>query len=209
MTIDQLRERIAEYVSGARYRHTLGVERECAALADIYALSPSDRQRLRIAALLHDITKEKNTDQQQALCVRYGLPFDEQDRLSPKTLHARTGAAVAAADFPEMADEMVCGCIRWHTTGRAGMTLCQRLLYLADYIEDTRTFPDCVELRRSFYAGLNRGEEPLKLLDDTMLLSFDMTIRDLLESSSLISADTILARNDLLAQREKNSHDAK
>ena len=108
-----------------------------------------------------------------------------------------------------MADEMVCGCIRWHTTGRAGMTLCQKLLYLADYIEDTRTFPDCVELRRSFYAGLDRCEEPLKLLDDTMLLSFDMTIRDLLESSSLISADTILARNDLLAQREKNSHDAK
>ena len=200
MKLTELRERIREYISDGRYLHTLAVERECAALADLYGLDANTSRQLAYAALLHDITKEKNTEQQLRLCAEYAIPFGEEDRHAPKTLHARTGAALAAAHFPALADETVCGCIRWHTTGRAGMTLPEKLLYLADYIEDTRTFPDCVELRRCFYANIGSTDR-FRLLDDVLIMSFDMTIRDLSENGSIISLDTISARNDIIVRR--------
>jgi len=208
MKLTQLREKIREYIGDSRYLHTLAVERECAALADIYALDAETSRQLAYAALLHDITKEKNTEQQLMLCVKYGLPFSEEDRRAPKTLHALTGAAQAAADFPTLADETVCGCIRWHTTGRAGMTLPEKLLYLADYIEDTRTFPDCVKLRRCFYSHIGTMERS-RLLDDILVMSFDMTIRDLTENGQVISTDTIAARNDLIVRRAAKSIEKK
>ena len=86
------------------------------------------------------------------------------------------------------------------------MTLADKLVYLADYIDDSRKFPDCVRLRDYFW---NAGPENMDMearlahLRDTLILSFDMTIRNLLAESVPISADTVLARNELIAQREE------
>ena len=124
--------------------------------------------------------------------------------LMPKTFHSRTAEAVIHRNFPEWASEALISAIRWHTTGRAGMTIGEKLLYLADYIEDTRTFPDCVELRKYFYDGLQRtksAENREKLLTDTLVLSFDMTIRGLLEDGDPVHMDTVAARNDLVCMR--------
>ena len=82
------------------------------------------------------------------------------------------------------------------------MSLIGKLLYLADYIEDTRTFEDCVVLRRRFYDTIDTcREDPHALcrhLDKILLLSFDMTIRDLLENGAPIDANTTAARNALI-----------
>jgi len=88
--------------------------------------------------------------------------------------------------------------VRYHTTGRADMTVFEAIVYLADYIEDTRTFADCVTLRRYFYENIARAvttEEKLAVLTDTMILSFDMTIKNLIEENAPIDSDTIAARN--------------
>ena len=83
------------------------------------------------------------------------------------------------------------------------MSISDKIIYLADYIEDTRTFFDCVTLREYFWGGIKRGEDKHRHLDNTLILSFDMTIRDLIENNSLISNKTVEARNSLLLSMDK------
>ncbi len=199
-----LREAVASRVSGKRLTHTLSVERECASLASIFA--PALEFELCAAGLLHDVTKQLNLEKQLQLCDKFGIIYTSGDLLAPKTFHARTAEAVIRDEFPEFATDSLLSAVRYHTTGRAHMTLSESLVYLADYIEETRTFPDCVELRARFYSGLdslNGDAERLAHLRDILLLSFDMTIRGLIDDSAPIHPDTLEARNSLLEEKLK------
>ncbi|MBR4292619.1 MAG: bis(5'-nucleosyl)-tetraphosphatase (symmetrical) YqeK [Clostridia bacterium] len=199
MTVD-FKEEIKKYVSGKRYDHSIAVEEECRVLAGIFSLDERDTERLSIAAYLHDMTKQLDTDGHIALCERFSIPYTKSDIASPKTFHAKTGAALARENYPDLCDDFVFNCIRYHTTGRANMTLAESILYLADYIEPTRTFRDCVALRNYFYNGLGNTEKHV-LLRNTLIMSFDMTISDLVSSGRMIDFDTIASRNHLLMQR--------
>ena len=201
--LDELRSRLeSNFKSGAmsekRYRHTLEVEKMAARLGEIYI--PDKVSDLRAAGLLHDVTKELSTDKHIELAERFGIALSELDVCAPKTLHAMTATAVIGEEYREFATETVLGCVRWHTTGRSGMTLCEKLVYLADYIDMSRTFDDCVKLRSFFFCDELDSmpyEQKLEHLDRTLLLSYDMTLSGLIESGTPISPDTIAARNEL------------
>lgn len=200
--LDALRAGMQGLISARRFVHTAAVERMIVRLCGLYC--PEQTVELRAAALLHDMTKEKSTEEQAELCRQYGVVLTAQDLLAPKTLHARSAAAMIPTLFPEFATGTVVSAVRWHTTGRADMTLTEKLLYLADYIDDSRTFPSCVLLRRTFFeADPDRmsAEERTVLLRDTLLLSFDLTVKDLLAEGSPVAEDTIRARNGLLLER--------
>ncbi|MBO5415448.1 MAG: bis(5'-nucleosyl)-tetraphosphatase (symmetrical) YqeK [Clostridia bacterium] len=189
-------------MSEKRYRHTIEVEKMVARLAHYYA--PEKELILRAAALLHDLTKEYSLDMQIMLCARFGIAVTVTDYHAPKTFHAKTAAALIESEYPDFADGEVVDCVRWHTTGRAGMTLCEKLVYLADYIDMSRTFEDCVRLREYFFgADIDNmsSEQRLAHLDDTLVLSFDMTMRGLLDEGVPISPDTVAARNELAVKR--------
>jgi len=193
-------------MSGKRLAHTKAVAEECDALAKLFSLGDTDTLKLHIAALLHDCTKEFKGADQVKLCEKYGIPYTHDDLDSPKVFHSRTGAAEAKEKFG--ADDEICLLISSHTTGRAGMSLCEKLLYLADYIEPTRTFSDCVELRKLFYGAVKASKKPLDdILNETLTVSFDMTIRCLLCDGETIHPATIEARNSLI--REIKSGKAK
>ncbi len=202
--LDELREDVMQKTSLKRFRHTVAVEAMTARLCALFC--PDKTLLMRAAALLHDITKELDTEAQISLCERYGLPVSDLDRISPKTFHARTAAAVIEHEYPAFADTEVVSAVRWHTTGRADMTLTDQLIYLADYIDESRIFENCVILRRYFW-----GAEPERmsaaqreaLLRDTLILSFDMTVRDLLDEGKTVAEETMQARNTLLLQRER------
>ncbi len=197
--IEILRERVKPYLSEKRYQHTLAVEEEAAALGKIFI--PDDYElenRLRAAALLHDITKNYTVQKQLKCCEEFGIIIGEYDVDMPKVFHAKTAAAVAERDFADFVDDDIINAIRWHTTGHAKMSLFECIIYLADYIEPTRDFPDCIELREFFYQKVKictTESERLMLLCDTMVLSIDMTIKNLIAESSLIDRDTVEARN--------------
>ena len=199
--LDALRAGLAEKMSEKRYRHTVEVERMVARLGALYA--PEKIPMLRAAALLHDLTKEYKKDYQILLMARYGLTVTREDLLAPKTFHARTAAAMIPEEYPAFADGELIDCVRYHTTGRRDMTLCEMLLYLADYIDLSRTFEDCVRLRNYFFDAhpeqMSR-EERLGHLRRTLILSFDMTVRALLEEGTPISADSFEARNALVTE---------
>ena len=200
--LDALRERVGAHMSPKRFRHTVEVERMVARLAALYA--PEQTMMLRAAALLHDITKEYSMDRQLLICAEHRLTVSKTDLYAPKTFHARTAAALIPQLYPEFADETLLSCVRWHTTGRAGMTLCEQLVYLADYIDLSRTFPDCVTLRNAFFDAKPEAmgrEARLAHLRDIMILSFDMTVRGLLEDGVPVSPDTHEVRNELVCMR--------
>ncbi len=194
-----LRETVRSRMSDKRFGHTAAVEDMVARLAALYC--PEAVDRLRAAALLHDITKEYDVATQISLCHELGISLTPADELAYKTLHARTAAAIIPRDYPEFAHEAVISAVRRHTTGCAGMTLPDHLLYLADYIDDSRLFPDCVRLRSYFwYARPERMDEAARMahLRDTLIMSYDMTIRQLVSEGALIHPDMIEARNELV-----------
>ncbi|MGI6743133.1 MAG: HD domain-containing protein [Eubacteriales bacterium] len=199
---DFFKAEIPNYLSGKRLSHTFAVTEECERLADIFGVEGIDRERLLCAALLHDITKEKKGREQIDLLRKLNAEYDSDDLNSPKILHAITGAAFIRRQWPDRTDDEMALLIRSHTTGRPGMGLCEKLLYLADYIEPTRDWESCVTLRRFFKkepsAVKNDPQKLLKHLDRTLVLSFDLTIAELIESGSVISMKAVAARNQLL-----------
>ncbi len=200
--LDGLRETVLKKMSVKRFRHTVAVEDMVTRLCALFC--PDQAVKLRAAALLHDITKELGAEEQKTLCAAYGLSVSELDLLTPKTFHARTAAAQIAVEYPEFADPTVMNAVRWHTTGRANMTLTERLLYLADYIDESRSFENCVILRRFFWGARPEemtAEERERLLIDTLILSFDMTVRDLIAEGTPVATDTSEARNSLLLEK--------
>lgn len=204
--LDALREGIMKSMSQKRFCHTVAVEQMVARLCALFC--PEQTLKMRAAALLHDITKELKTDEQAALCRTYGLPLTDADLLAPKTLHARTAAAKIAVEYPAFDDPTVTEAVRWHTTGHAGMTLTEKLLYLADYIDESRTFESCVILRRYFWGAEPESmsqERREALLRKTLILSYDMTVRDLIGEGKPVATDTVEARNELLLEEAKSN----
>ena len=202
--LDQLRETVMHAMSPKRFRHTVAVEEMAARLCDLFC--PEQTQKMRAAALLHDLTKELDLEQQIKLCEKYHLSVSDADRIAPKTFHARTAAEKIRLEMPALADPTVVDAVRWHTTGHAGMTLTEKLLYLADYIDESRSYPNCVILRRYFFGAEPQRmtmDERLALLRDTLILSFDMTIGDLVAEGMPIAEDTVMARNELMLARAK------
>ena len=200
--LNGLRIRAVAGMSGKRMVHTLEVERMAARLCTLFC--PEETNMLRAAALLHDITKEMKTPEQLALCAEYGVDRTRGDELAPKCFHAVTAAALIPHLYPEFAHPTVINAVRWHTTGHAGMTLTEKLIYLADYIDESRTFPDCVTLRTMFWSrNPERMSMPerLELLRTVLITSYDMTITGLINDEVPISPDTILARNELLYEQ--------
>lgn len=197
LILSAVRSELNFYISGKRITHTLAVESEAVRLGQLFSLTNEDILQLRLAALLHDITKEKNLEEQILLCDRFGYQYTENDIACPKVFHSVTGAFLAREVYGEFVSDIVFDSIRFHTTGRPAMSMFEKLIYLADYIEETRTFPDCTKLRTIFYDTDNFTEQHL---NKVLVTSYDMTISNLIEERKQIHPLTISARNFLLAK---------
>ncbi len=194
-SLDFLRGEISKHISGKRLLHTLAVENEIKRLGEIFGFNEKGILLLRVSALLHDITKEIPTKGQIELCKSRGIRYTENDLKSPKLFHSLTGAYLSRELYPEFVNTTVFNAIRYHTSGRPNMNIYEKLLYLADYIEETRDFDDCIALREYFYSAPEITKEHL---DKTLLLSYDMTIKNLIDEGKTIHPTTISARNALI-----------
>ena len=199
-TLARLRESVRQKMREWRFLHTLGVEKEIAALGELYL--PQDVLRLRVAALLHDLTKECSYDEQLALCERGGVLLTEEELRSPKILHAFTAPIVISEEYPQIDDPTILMAIRQHTTGDAKMSLFSKLLYLADYIEEGRNFDDCRKLRSMFWDGIDTLPENKykEHLNKILLASFEITIASLESEGAPIAPKTLAARAALVAE---------
>ena len=195
-------------LSPKRLIHVLAVEEMAVRLGRLY-LPPREEVRLRAAALLHDITKEYSVERHLEVCRKYGIKPTAIETAAPKTLHAITAAALIPDEYPALADPGVIRAVRWHTTGRRGMTVLEKLIYLADYIDESRTFPECVRLRGMFWDADPASmdvEERKEHLTRVLIESFDITLRGLIEDGMPIHPSTSEARNSLILLLKKNEN---
>lgn len=194
-----LTEAVRPYLTSSRYRHTMAVVEEVEALGRYFI--PNKINKLKAAALLHDITKKDDEKKQLHYFEEFGIILRGSEKYSVKTFHAKTAAEVAKRDFAEYVDEEIVSAIRLHTTGKYGMSVFDAIVYLADYIEKTRSFADCISLRNYFYERIENTEDKYAVLVDTMIYSFDLTIDNLIKESSIIDEDTVGARNYYLTEK--------
>ena len=152
LPMEELEEAVIALMNPNRVAHVLGCRDTAVELARVYGENEADAAR---AGLLHDITKAIDGPLQLTLCDEYGIVLDTFSRSFPKTLHALTGSLVAERIFGE--NENVVSAICHHTTGRANMTLLEKIIYIADYVEPNRDFPGVEEMRAMAYTDLDQA----------------------------------------------------
>lgn len=201
-TLDVLRETVRAELSESRFRHVAAVESMIVRLGTLYL--PQDLPKLRGAALLHDLTKEFSNEKQEKILASHGILLSDTDRLFPMLYHAETAALTIPERFPALADPAVVTAVKHHTAGGVGMTTFSLLLFLADYIDESRTYGDCVMLRDDFF-GQNPSAlstiDRMRLLYDTVTREIELTVAHLLRKGSPIHPDTVRMRNDLILRK--------
>ena len=188
--IEDMRGRI----SPKRFAHILGVARAAMALADRYG---EPVEHAYVAGLLHDCAKELPLSTIQQLVDEAGIRVDRELYRNGALLHGVAGA-VMATDRYGVTDPDILEAIRVHTTGKLSMSQLDKIIFLADYIEETRDFPGVDELRRLAFQDLDRA----------VLAGYDNTIRHLLDQGIPIYFKTILGRNDMVRQIARNRKNA-
>ena len=169
LPMEEMEPLVVRLLKANRVAHVLGCRDTAVQMAKHWGADVTDAAR---AGILHDITKALDGPLQLTLCREYGTILDEFSHRYPKTLHALTGSLVAREIFGE--NDAVVSAIEHHTTGRAGMSLLEKIIYIADYIEPNRTLPYVEELRYLAYTdidaavklGLEKTLEHLATLGD-------------------------------------------
>lgn len=201
--IEKLRENVASVLSEKRMKHVLAVEKMAYRIGVLYFIDEEHILLLRAAALLHDVTKELSDEEQLAILESYSVKPLPEELASMPTIHALTAALVIPDRFPEFADPRVIDAVRYHTTGREGMSIFEKIIFLSDYIDETRTYPSCVTLRDEFFAAkpeIMSDQERARHLDRAALASIDNTLSYLRLKERSIHPLTLEARDDLKAR---------
>lgn len=140
-----LQKHMKEELTEDRFEHTLGVMYTAEALAMRYGV---DMNKAAVAGLLHDCAKCIPNNQKIKLCKKHDIEITEMEKKNPSLLHAKLGAYMAKKAYG-VTDEEILSAIRWHTTGKADMTMLDIIIYMADYIEPNRDkAPNLKEIRK-------------------------------------------------------------
>lgn len=172
LSVQKLETAVVGLLKPNRVAHVLGCRQAAVELARLWGADETDAAR---AALLHDITKALDGPLQLTLCRQYGIILDKFSTQNPKTLHALTGSLVADRIFGE--NPAVVSAIESHTTGKADMTLLEKIIYVADYMEPNRDFDGVQTLRELAHIDI----------DKAMILGLTMTLDMLRQQGREIS----------------------
>ena len=184
---ETLLARLRASIPEKRYAHSAGVAAEAVRLARLHG---ADAARAELAGWLHDCAKGIPVGEQVATCDRLGVPLDDWTRACPPVVHGALGAFLARRDYG-VADEAVLQAIRRHTVGAPGMTLLDKIVYLADLVEPGRAFEGVDELR----ALVDRD------LDEAILVSIERQLALNAARRRPLHPAMLLVWNDILASR--------
>ena len=186
MTIEEMRQLLEKSLPPKRYKHSIRVYDTALQMADAFH---ADKEKIALAALLHDCGREIPTKESLAKARELGIAVDSVEAAQPILLHAKLGVYFAVHKYG-VEDTEVLDAIRYHSTGTTDMTELAKIVFLADMIEPKRDFPGVDELRKISWQDLDRA----------MFLSYDNTIRYLLDDGALIHPDAIAGYNQLAAR---------
>lgn len=172
-----------------RYIHSANVATEAQRLAKKYG---ADKEKARLAGMLHDITKETIPSEQLQIIENSNIILNEVEKSSQKLWHAIAGAAFVR-DVMGIDDEDVFNAIRYHTSGRANMSLLEKVIFIADFTGAERDYDD-VDVMRSLAD---------KSLDEAMAYGLSFSISDLSKKHFAIDPNSIMCYNEVVLQTNK------
>lgn len=151
--INEMRLKLMKELDEPRYQHTVGVMYTAASMAMRYG---ADLEKALIAGLLHDCAKCIPGPEKILLCEEQGIPVTDIEQKNPGLLHAKLGAYLAHKEYG-VEDEDILMSITSHTTGRPGMTLLEKIIYIADYMEPGRKeLPNMAEVRKLAFEDIDK-----------------------------------------------------
>lgn len=153
MTIEEIKRRLRADLSPRRYEHSLAVAEMAAELARRHG---GDVERARLAGLVHDCMRDTSHIESLRLLSEKHISLTPLEIKAPNLWHAMLGAAVLEERFG-ITDPDVTAAVRYHTTGRAGMSLLERIVYVADCTSADRHYPEVEEVRAASLACLDDG----------------------------------------------------
>lgn len=183
---DELKHWLKARVSSERFLHSLGVLEAATELARRYGV---DETPLRQAALLHDCAREFSNDELVATAEKWGILVRDVDRGSPVLLHGKVAVEIAARDLG-LTEPATLSAVRWHTAGHPGMTLSDKLFYLADVTEPTRSYEWMPELKALAHKDVDRA----------MLMAIQINTDHLDRTGRVVDPDTYALRELLIGR---------
>lgn len=152
MDFEQIKDKLKKELKPSRYLHSIGVEEVSHDLALIHGY---DIKKARLAGILHDCAKDLSDEELLEASRTYQLSVSEIENRCPFLLHAKVGA-VYADRFYGIKDQEILNAIKYHSTGRPAMTLPEKIVFTADYIEPYRKpLPRIDEIRKASYENLD------------------------------------------------------
>lgn len=175
-----IRERLSDY----RFYHSLCVAQSAKELARQYG---ADEEKAEVAGILHDIMKESSESEQLEIIKKAGMAITDLEKSSKKFYHQISGSAYAKAVLG-IDDREILDAIRYHTTGRADMTLMDEIIYLADFISADRDYDDVDIMRRKVEESKEQG----------LLYAAQYTIKSVIKKGKILHPETVNAYNWLI-----------
>ncbi|MDI3534208.1 MAG: hypothetical protein PWQ82_573 [Thermosediminibacterales bacterium] len=165
-------------------KHSIGVEKTAIKLAKVYK---AETEKAAVAGLLHDCAKGFTDEQLLKKAVDFDILLDSVSKQQPQLIHGPVGAQMAKHIFG-VDDIEIIRAIEIHTTGDQNMSVLDKIVYLADYVEPDRDFPGVDALRKLAFENL----------DKACLFAFNNTLKYVIDNNWLIHPKTVIARNDIL-----------
>ena len=184
MSIAEYKKIIKSMMSENRYNHCVNVSKEAVNLAKRYG---GDEEKAAISGILHDITKEMPKEEQLQIMLDSGIILDDIQKNAPKLWHGISGS-VYIKNHLDIDDEDILNAICYHTTGRAGMSLLEKIIFVADFTSEERTYKGVATMRK----------KSRKSLEDAMLYGFKFTFSDLSSRELAIHPDELACYNEIV-----------
>ena len=167
-----------------RFIHSMGVADTAVLLAEKFG---GDREKAYIAGLLHDVMKNESEEEQLKMMKKDGIILSQAEKNNPKLWHAMSGAAFIRHELG-ITDPDIVNAVRYHTTGRAGMSLLEKIIYTADFISPERNYTDVDVMRSLSFESLDKGD----------LYSLQFSLKRLSECKFVIHTDSVDFYNELV-----------
>lgn len=165
----KIKKYLKNHLTKERYQHTVGVAHTAMALAMRYNPDTSNSDfivKAELAGMLHDCAKCMDNSKKLSVCNENNISYSKLEMENPYLLHGKVGAYIARKKF-DIEDIDILNAITWHTTGHPEMSLLEKIIYIADYIEPGRKpIPELNEIRQQAFVDIDKAM--IKILSNTL-----------------------------------------
>lgn len=185
MEYKEIEANVKKILSEYRFTHSVGVAKKAVELAKIYGVDEEIAKKIGIA---HDVAKEMTDEEMLKYAISNNIETDEIESAKPSLLHGKIGADIALKKYGFTKD--MANAIKWHTTGKENMSMLEKIIYVADKIEENR---------KGTRFDIEKSRELSKQnIDEASLFLMNESISYNIKKDAIIHPKTIEARNDLL-----------